>query len=64
MVGMEGLTASELAEKLQLPLKTVQMRLRAKGIKPLSHECVYPAESLDLIKDVTMGRPRNKQNDG
>jgi hypothetical protein len=57
---MEGYTASELATLLNLPLKTVQMRLRAKGIKPLSHECVYPSESLELIKGVAMGRPRKK----
>jgi hypothetical protein len=57
---MEGYTASEMAALLGLPLKTVQMRLLRSGIKPLTHESVYPISALAAIQDVTVGRPRKK----
>jgi hypothetical protein len=47
---MEGLTVSEFAEKLKLPIETVKKRLTRAGIKHLSHEAVYPASSLEAIR--------------
>jgi len=55
---MEGLTASEMAEKLGLKLKTVKKRLEAANIRPLTMEAVYPADALEIIRDVSMGRPK------
>jgi hypothetical protein len=54
---MEGLTVSELAEKLELPIETVKKRLTRAGIKPLSHEAVYPASALEVIREAPIGRP-------
>jgi predicted ArsR family transcriptional regulator len=54
---MNGLTASEMAEKLGLKLKTVKKRLEAAGLKPLTKEAVYPESALETIRNVSMGRP-------
>jgi predicted ArsR family transcriptional regulator len=58
---MEGLTASEMAEKLGLKLKTVKKRLEAANIRPLTKEAVYPTEAMDIIRNVSMGRPKKPQ---
>jgi predicted ArsR family transcriptional regulator len=55
---MEGLTASEMASKLKIPLKTVKKRLERAGIKPLTQEAVYPENALEIIKNIKMGRPK------
>jgi hypothetical protein len=31
-----------------------------QGIKPLSREAIYPSGTLDIIKDVKMGRPKKQ----
>jgi predicted ArsR family transcriptional regulator len=55
---MNGLTASEMAEKLGLKLKTVKKRLETAGIKPLTKEAVYPDSALEAIRSVPgKGRP-------
>jgi predicted ArsR family transcriptional regulator len=55
---MEGLTASEMADKLGIKLKTVKKRLEAANIRPLTKEAVYPAEALETIRNIQMGRPK------
>ena len=55
---MEGLTATEMAEKLNLKIKTVKKRLEAANIRPLTKEAVYPLEALEIISKVSMGRPK------
>ena len=55
---MEGLTASEMAERLGLKLKTVKKRLEAANVRPLTKEAVYPAEAIETIRNVSMGRPK------
>jgi predicted ArsR family transcriptional regulator len=57
---MEGLTATEMAEKLSIKLKTVKKRLEAAKIRPLTKEDVYPFEALETIKNIQMGRPAKK----
>ena len=47
-----------MAEKLGLKLKTVKKRLEAANIRPLTMEAVYPADALEIIRDVSMGRPK------
>jgi predicted ArsR family transcriptional regulator len=58
---MNGLTASEMAEKLGLKLKTVKKRLETAGIKPLTKEAVYPDSALEAIRNVPgKGRPKKE----
>jgi IS30 family transposase len=54
---MEGMTITEMADKLGLLQRTVERRIQRAGIKPMSREAIYPADTLDKIKDVKMGRP-------
>jgi hypothetical protein len=57
-VGMDGLTIDEMCEKLKLPFKTVETRIQRAGIKPKTKQAIYPYETLDIIKNVAMGRPK------
>jgi hypothetical protein len=55
---MTGMTASEMAEKLKLPLDTVKKRLHRYGRKPFSQEALYIVEDFEAIKDSPgKGRP-------
>ena len=55
---MTGLTLSEMALKLGIPKRTVERRVQRAGIKPLTHEALYPSETLDIIKERNrVGRP-------
>jgi hypothetical protein len=56
----KGLTIDEMCEALKLPFKTVEARIQRAGIKPLSRQAVYPSGTLDIIKDVKMGRPKKQ----
>jgi hypothetical protein len=55
---MEGITIDEMCERLKLPFKTVEGRIQRAGIKPLTKQALYPLKTLDIIKDVSMGRPK------
>jgi hypothetical protein len=57
MKDMNGLTVSEMAEKLGLDPHTVAVRLNRAGIKPNSKEALYDESALEAIKNVQMGRP-------
>jgi predicted ArsR family transcriptional regulator len=59
-MSMEGLTLTEMAKKLGIPQRTVERRIQRAGIKPLSREAIYPSDTLDIIKDVKMGRPKKQ----
>jgi hypothetical protein len=54
---MEGLTINEMCEALNLPFKTVEARIQRAGIKPITRQAVYPSETLEIIKNIKMGRP-------
>jgi hypothetical protein len=56
-MNMDGYTASEMADLLKVPLKTVKLRLFRKGIKPKTHESLYEKSALDEIREAPMGRP-------
>jgi IS30 family transposase len=58
--GMEGMTITEMAKKLGLPQRTVERRIQRAGIKPMSREAIYPADTFEKISDVKMGRPRKE----
>ena len=52
------MTLTEMAKKLGVPQRTVERRIQRAGIKPISREALYPADTLEKIKDVKMGRPK------
>jgi sulfur carrier protein ThiS len=58
MKGMNGLTVSEMAEKLGLDPHTVAVRLNRAKIKPISKEALYDESALETIRNVQMGRPK------
>jgi len=60
---MEGITIDEMCKKLKLPFKTVEGRIQRAGIKPLTKQALYPLKTLDIIKDVSMGRPKKAPAD-
>ena len=55
------MTVSEMMEALNLPRKTIVMRLFRKGHKPLSYEAVYSKSAFEDIKK-TSGRGRPKKD--
>jgi hypothetical protein len=57
-VMINGYTASELAELLNIPRYTVENRLSRFGIKPISREAIYPPEAYERLKNVKRGRPK------
>jgi hypothetical protein len=58
MCNMNGLTVSEMAEKLEIDPHTVAVRLNRAGIKPISKEALYDESALEAIRNVQMGRPK------
>jgi predicted RNA polymerase sigma factor len=54
---MEGLTVSEIAELLKIPVQTAARRIERAGIKPLTREAIFPFDTPDKIKDAARGRP-------
>ena len=55
---MEGLTITEIAQKLDITYITAKQRLLRAGVKPLTKEALYPKNAIEKIKNVTMGRPK------
>jgi len=61
---MEGITISEMCKKLNLPRKTVEMRLLRRGHKPKSQEAIYSMDAFEDIKNVPgKGRPKKAPAD-
>jgi IS30 family transposase len=59
---MKGMTVSEMMKALNLPRKTIEMRLFRRGHKPLSYEAVYSKEAFEDIKNTPgKGRPRKQE---
>ena len=54
---MNGLTITEIAEKLKIEYWTAKQRIMRAGIKPITKEAVYSNDVIEQIKDVKMGRP-------
>lgn len=53
------MTASEMAEKSGLKLKTVKKRLEAAKIKPITKEAVYAESAYDIMLNAPpRGRPK------
>jgi predicted ArsR family transcriptional regulator len=59
---VEGITIKEMAKILKIPENTVKQRIFVAGIKPLTREAIYAAETLEVIRNVpTRGRPRKEK---
>jgi hypothetical protein len=57
-LNMEGLTVSEIAELLKIPVQTAARRIERAGIKPLTREAVFPFDTPERIRDANKrGRP-------
>jgi predicted RNA polymerase sigma factor len=55
---MEGLTVSEIANLLKIPVQTAARRIERAGIKPLTREAVFPFDTPEKIRDANKrGRP-------
>jgi len=58
---MTGVTASEMAERLSLPLDTIKRRLHRAGRKPFCQEALYTEEDFEVIKNSnSKGWPKGK----
>jgi hypothetical protein len=55
----EYITVKEMADILKITTNTVNQRLFQNGIKPISKDALYEISALEIIKDTTMGRPKN-----
>jgi predicted ArsR family transcriptional regulator len=55
----EYITVKEMADILKITTNTVNQRLFQNGIKPISKDALYEISALEVIKDTTMGRPKN-----
>jgi hypothetical protein len=59
---MNGYTMDELADILNIPVKTVNMRIFRQGIKPITKKAIYDKSVLKKIKDVPgKGKPKKKK---
>jgi hypothetical protein len=56
----KGYTASELAELTNKTRHAVEAWLSTHGIKPLSYEAIYPADTLEKLLASRRGRPPKK----
>lgn len=54
----EGITVSDMVKATRLLKHTIEVRIHRLGIKPLSYEARYPADTLEKILAVKMGRPK------
>jgi len=59
-MSMQGITATEMAKELNLPLATVKQRLRRAGCKPFCQEALYTHSDFEKISVAPMGRPFKK----
>ena len=60
MNSMTGITIDEMCEKLGLSFKTVSARIYRAGLKPITRQALYAPDTIDIISNVTMGRPPKK----
>jgi predicted ArsR family transcriptional regulator len=59
---MEGMTVSEMANALNIPVATVKKRLLRAGCKPFSQEALYTKDDFEAIRNVPgRGRPPKAQ---
>jgi hypothetical protein len=61
---MNGMTAKEIGEALNIHQKAAKTRLRRAGIAPIGYAgptAMYPAEAVEAIRNVPgKGRPKKK----
>jgi hypothetical protein len=59
----DGYTASQLAELTGKTRHAIEQWLSSHGIKPLSYEAIYPADTLEQLLASKRGRPAKKPKD-
>ena len=59
-MNMTGMTISEMAKELNLPRRTIEMRIFRGGYKPISQEALYSPDVFNAIK-VSPGKGRPKK---
>ena len=58
---VEGYTAKQLAELLEISYDNVRHRIHKAGIEPITKDAIYPLDTLDKIKnDNPVGRPKKE----
>ena len=56
---MEGMTITEMADKLNIPKNTVKRRIQRGGFKPITKDAVYAVDVFEAIRNVKpKGWPR------
>jgi hypothetical protein len=59
----KGWTLEELSKALNILENTVQQRLHRAGIDPFFRGSLYPLDTLDRIRDASVGRPPKAKPD-
>ena len=60
---VEGYTATQIAEILNISYDNVRQRISKAKIRPITKEAIYPLDTPDRIKDVNpVGRPKRPMN--
>jgi hypothetical protein len=54
---MTGETLDEIAEALGITTDPVEKRLQTANIKPITRKALYPVGTIDILRNVRMGRP-------
>ena len=58
---MTGLTASEMAQKSGVKIKTVKKRLETAGVKPITKEALYDISAYEImLNSPPRGRPKKR----
>jgi orotate phosphoribosyltransferase-like protein len=59
---MEGYTAQEIADILEISLNTAKQRIFRAGLKPITKDALYDKADLEKIRNVPgKGRPRKEK---
>jgi transcriptional regulator len=59
-----GYTAKEMAKILKITYDNVRKRIEKAGIKPITKDAIYPADTLEKIRNVApVGRPPKAKPD-
>jgi hypothetical protein len=57
---VNGWTVSELVAELNISADAVRKRIETAGLKPYTREAIWPPETLEIIREIKMGRPAAK----
>lgn len=49
-----------MSEKLGVSVNTLRQRITRLGIKPITQEALYTYETLNILKNIKIGRPKKE----